>query len=311
MPPKALIAWYGSLQGHGTVGDLLSMQSVTQALSQAQLPFVHVSATSDEGIEGTNIALGEVDPREIGVLVFVCGPVIRNHQVGEALFGRFPDIRRIGVGVSVLPPDNPLHDQPFDVIFAREGWAEPFEDVAIVAPSAGVPAPTRRPGPQRVGLALRGFQPEYGTCLNQRVDDLVKQTLQRLTETSELEVVEIEHHLVRAGMSAHAVEALYADCDLIITSRYHGGVFALRQGVPFLAIDQIEGGAKVLNLLGGRGWPHVFAAAETSADQLAEAARRLLRDEDAPLLCDTADRMRDGARATLARLAQAVAESLA
>ncbi|HEY5411358.1 MAG TPA: hypothetical protein VIJ94_11600, partial [Caulobacteraceae bacterium] len=147
----------------------MSLQSVTHALRQAGLPFIHASATSDEGLVGTNVALEAVDPREIGALVFVCGPVIREHAVAAAIFGRFPDARRIGVGVSVLAPDNPLHAQPFHTVFAREGWGEPFEDVAVVAPGGRALPPASRSGPLRVGLAMRGPQPEYGACLNRRV----------------------------------------------------------------------------------------------------------------------------------------------
>jgi hypothetical protein len=51
----------------------------------------------------------------------------------------------------------------------------------------------------------------------------------------------------------------------------------MRFGVPFIAIDQIEGGAKVSGLLAGIGWPHVYRIEQTNVTKLGQVARDLLR----------------------------------
>jgi hypothetical protein len=74
--------------------------------------------------------------------------------------------------------------------------------------------------------------------------------------------------------------------DTILTTRLHGMVLALRNGVPPVVIDPIAGGAKVLRQAQAIGWPHVFVAdsfqeqaIENAYDAcLSEAGRRLAAD---------------------------------
>jgi len=117
-----------------------------------------------------------------------------------------------------------------------------------------------------------------------------------------VDVVEIEHHLIRSGKTPSEIEALYADCDLIITSRFHGGILALRNTVPFIAIDQIKGGAKVFSLLEPTGWPYVFRADSVTTETICDAAQHLLTGSSIPLLHETAEHCRTAAELTLQAL---------
>ena len=56
--------------------------------------------------------------------------------------------------------------------------------------------------------------------------------------------------------------------DVVVTTRLHGLVFALRGGVPALAIDPIAGGAKVAGQAEAIGWPAILPPEET--DRLGE-----------------------------------------
>ena len=48
--------------------------------------------------------------------------------------------------------------------------------------------------------------------------------------------------------------------DAVVTTRLHGMVLALKNGVPALAIDPIAGGAKIKRQAETIGWPIVFTA---------------------------------------------------
>ena len=58
---------------------------------------------------------------------------------------------------------------------------------------------------------------------------------------------------LRSQRTPDDIEEQYAECDLVLMARVHGAIAALRQHVPFIALDQINNGAKVLPLLSGFG----------------------------------------------------------
>jgi hypothetical protein len=260
---RVLVAWYGSFAGHGTIGDLLSLESVVARLVAEGWGVAHLSA-ADVVIPGaTRVEDADFDPAAFGAVVFVCGPIIAGHPQTESLFARCRGRPLVGVGVSLFTPDHASHADPFTTVLARQGGRRPFEDVALVAPSPALPPRKALPGREQViGLALRGPQGEYGAdaCLWERTERLARVAAERLLERSGGRLELIENHLARSGRRPEEIESQYARCDLVITSRFHGAMLALRHGVPFVAIDQIRGGGKVEPLLAGRGWPHVFRA---------------------------------------------------
>jgi polysaccharide pyruvyl transferase WcaK-like protein len=46
-----------------------------------------------------------------------------------------------------------------------------------------------------------------------------------------------------------------ARADVVVTTRLHGLVLALKQGVPVLAVDPVAGGARVATQAAAWGWP--------------------------------------------------------
>lgn len=208
--------------------------------------------------------------------------------------------------MSILPADSPAHVNPFDSVLAREGRPEVFEDVAIAAPPCAdweVRARRRRP---TIGIVLRGRQNEYGpeNCLWERTEALAQEAASLLRKKHRGRVVLIENQLGRSGLPQVEIEAQYAACDLILTSRFHGAMLALRHLVPFIAIDQIQGGAKVTRLVGRTGWPFLYQAAGVNAAGLASEGERLLAGEFNLALADARAGAVERANATLAQLDQ-------
>jgi polysaccharide pyruvyl transferase WcaK-like protein len=137
-----------------------------------------------------------------------------------------------------------------------------------------------------VGLALRGRQSDYGeeVCTWREVEDLALKLASDIVVPASGRMLEIENHLVRSNKTPIEIENLYVACDLVITSRFHGAVTAMKHGIPFIAIDQIQGGAKVYNLLAHLGWPHVYKIDEVDNVDLAGIARALLSGSSSPVL---------------------------
>jgi polysaccharide pyruvyl transferase len=290
-----LVAWYGSTEAGGTIGDLLAMRSVVARLVAEGHTVSHASAYDVEVAGSRRADVNSARPDEFDGLVFVCGPIIRGHPQTQALFERFAAIPMLGVAVSLFPAGHANYADPFDRVLPREGRAPAFEDVAIAAPQDAAVV-VRSDARFTVGIVLRGPQSEYEPqrCLAERTSEIVREAAREIIARRGGRIVEIENHLQRSGISPAAIESRYAACDLVLTSRFHGAMLALRHGVPFVAIDQIEGGAKVSALVGATGWPHVYRAESADAAVVVSAA------EDA-LSGRLGRRMADITRDTIAR----------
>jgi hypothetical protein len=308
--PEVLVTWYGSFAGHGTIGDLLSLESVVGRLVAEGWRVAHASAADIDMPSAIRVDHEQVDPGRFAAVVFTCGPVIAGHPQTEALFARFRGRPMLGVGVSLLAPDHERHADPFTAVLARQGAAERHEDVAIVAPLPMMPPANRAGTGPVIGLALRGPQAEYGeaNCLWERTEELARAAAEHLLRRGGGRLEIIENHLGRSELTAREIEARYAACDLVVTSRFHGGMLALRHGVPFVAIDQIRGGAKVFPLLAGGGWPHVLRADAADEAAVVRAAAAALAVESRPLLAAARDRAVRGANVTLRAMTSWLAE---
>ncbi|MER8848736.1 MULTISPECIES: capsular polysaccharide synthesis protein [Mesorhizobium] len=300
--PPILLCWYGSLKDNGTIGDLFAVQSVAARMKALGLNFRHLTANTAFEICGERVALDEIAEGDYAMLVFVCGPVIRDHPIVETIIRRFPSIRKIGISISLFSRDHINYVQPFDVALAREGGTQRFEDVAILAPSRVTPKRARELNePLVIGLVLRGEQGEYGpqSSLHDRTSALTAHVLDSLATKYQVRSLEIEHHLTRSGRPPVEIEALYASCDLVLTSRFHGAVLAMRNEVPFIAIDQIRGGGKLTNLLSNSGWPFVYRIEHAKEDEVTGAALNLIEGDKRDLLLDVIENTKSRAVETL------------
>jgi hypothetical protein len=301
-----LVAWYGSFAGHGTLGDLRSLEAVVSHLVALGYDVLHATAAPLSIPGARRVNWCEIRPDMVRTVVFVCGPILRNHDQTQAFFRHFTAASVAGVGVSLMPTGHENHVDPFSFVLARQGGNEMNGDVAVVAPlPEAVPTRgSRTPGRLVVGLSLRGAQHEYGSdvCRDKEAEEHFAAVIKRLGRDRTVEIVTLENHLVRAGKPPEAIEAQYRACDLVLTTRFHGAVTALRAGVPFLAIDQIVGGAKVLPLLSPLGWPGLFRIDEADVDTIVRTALLLVDDDLSQELSRARSIARREANRTLRRL---------
>jgi hypothetical protein len=239
--------WSSFLDGEATAGDVLSMEAVRDSLLEAGFG---VDVAWSSRLRADGLSLEDVDPKSYTHLLFVCGPA-HGWQVRQ-LHERFAHCRRLAVGVSIVMADDPAVTG-FHQVIARDGdGASPQRDLAATPRCAQVPV---------VGVVLAHAQHEYGN--RQRHDGvhamltswLARQDCARLPFDTRL-----DGHDWRFARTSDQLESMIRRLDVMVTTRMHGLVFALKNGIPVLAVDPIAGGAKVSAQAAAWAWPAVVAA---------------------------------------------------
>ena len=252
-----LVGWSSVLHGEATAGDVLSTEAVAHRLREDGLdvdlawsPAVHRAYGPRGGL-----LFDEVDPAAYSHVVWACGP-LTGAPVRE-LHERFPRARRIAVGVSVLDPDDPAVTG-FDVVVPRDAPGRAARrDLAARPVVEGVDV---------VGVFLTHGQGEYGGRRRHApVSEALGAWLGGL-DVARLELdTRVDPREWRMPATAEHVLAVLSRLDVVVTTRLHGLVLALRAGVPALAVDPVAGGGKVSDQARAWGWPGLLSAEEVLA----------------------------------------------
>ncbi|WP_460962877.1 polysaccharide pyruvyl transferase family protein [Parasphingorhabdus pacifica] len=244
-----ITGWASFVHGEATAGDVRSMERVAAELTADGIPHDVVWSpkfrADGQPFAGTSDA-------EYTHVVFACGP-LHGWQI-EELHHRFAGLHRIAVGTSVVTSDCPAA-AGFDRILARDGPGLPArKDLATQAGEGRSPV---------VGVVLAPGQPEFG---DRRRHEQVHEVLRDWLVDQEAAPLPLDTRLDTADWqrcsTADEFACLIARTDLVITTRLHGIVFALCEGVPALAIDPVEGGGKVTAQTAAWQWPAVISAEE-------------------------------------------------
>ena len=244
---RVLVAgWPSFLHGEATAGDVLAMEAVRAALAGAG---VECDTAWSPVLRPDGLTLDRADPDRYTHLVFACGPA-HGRQV-EFLHGRYARCRRIAVGVSVIDPAAPAVTG-FHAVLPRDApGAGPHRDLA-----AATPLPS--PGPPVVGVVLAPCQGEYGRWADHgRLDRELTDWLRARGSARVPLDTRIDPRDWRHPATAAELEAVLRRLDMVVTTRLHGLVLALRNGVPALAVDPVGGGAKVAAQARAWDWPAI------------------------------------------------------
>ncbi|MET9988667.1 polysaccharide pyruvyl transferase family protein [Streptomyces mutabilis] len=249
--------WFSFLHGEATAGDVLALRRVEEVLGSAGLAY---DVVWSPGFRAEGPHFEDLDPAAYSRLVFVCGPA-HGWQV-EELHRRFAHCVRIAVGVSVIDPGSPAVTGFHRVLARDAAGTDPTPDLAARAPAL--------PARPVVGVVLTHGQHEYG---GQRRHEEVAAGLTRWLAGKDCARLELEtrldaHDWRLCGTPAQ-LEAVLARLDVVVTDRLHGLVLSLRAGTPALAVDPVEGGAKVTAQARACGWP-ALVAAERMTDRVLE-----------------------------------------
>ncbi|GLY75864.1 polysaccharide pyruvyl transferase [Actinoallomurus iriomotensis] len=275
--------WFSFVDGEATAGDVLSLEAVRSAL--ADLPYdVAWSPVFRPGA----LTLDDAAPQTYSHLVFVCGP-LHGPQL-RRLHERYAACRRIAVGVSVIDPRDPAVTG-FDVVLPRDAPdAAPRRDLAALPAHAPVPV---------AGVVLAPGQAEYGSeRRHDEVHDRLTSWLARRDCARLVLDTRLDHDDWRCFGTPDQLLSVVGRLDVVVTTRLHGLVTALRCGVPALAVDPVRRGAKVSAQARTWRWPATLTAEEMTEDTLdrwwqwclgtegRHAAARASRDTDDALLGD-------------------------
>ena len=256
MRKKTLVAGWFSFEHMGaSAGDLMARDLAREWLEQAgHAVDIAVAPPFTGGVDWRG-----ADPVQYSNLVFVCGPFGNGEPLLE-LFEHFREVPLTGLDVSLLQPLQELN--PFHLLIERDSNRTSNPDISFLSGKPHVPL---------VGTVLIDEQPEYGANAKQ---EKANSAIERLLDSREAVVVPIDTRLDvnKTGLrTAAEVESLIARMDLVITTRLHGVVLALKNGVPAVAIDSVVGGAKVFRQAKALDWPVLFNVEDLSDEKLADA----------------------------------------
>lgn len=290
---RCLVAgWFSFEQMGATAGDLLAKDLVCGWLNRAGYPYDVAYAPPFEG----GVDWRAVEPDGYTAVTFVCGP-FGNGEPLVAFLARFSGRPLYGVNLTMLESLGTWN--PFERLWERDSDRAVRPDVVyLTGDSRRVPI---------VGVILIHPQKEYG-----RRDRHVEAhaAIRRVLEVREVAAVPIDTRLDQnlTGLRTPAeVDSLIAKMDMVFTTRLHGTVLALKNGVPALAVDPIDGGAKITRQMKVVGWPALHNVESLDPEAL-------LRDFDFCLTDDARIRAlecRERAGQTLAGVPQEFIETLA
>lgn len=267
MSPKAL------LLGHfSTVGDVACLDFVIDCLREQGMPFDSCAFQEPvrKKIPGC-LAPGALKPGGYSHLIFICGPCWPELFTQNGINLRdFAHACRIAINTTMIEPTGQWN--PFHHLLERDSERLSRPDLAFFTPSKPVPV---------VGLCLISEQLEYGN--RQRHQETIA-AMRELIERLGWARLELD---TRWPVSRNAANirnpaefcSLVQRVDLVVTNRLHGLVFALKTGVPVLAVDSIAGGDKVSRQARAVGWRTVFLSHELDVEKMMAAARWCVSDE--------------------------------
>jgi hypothetical protein len=260
---RLLVAgWFSFEQMGASAGDLFARDLVCEWLDEEGYAYDVALAAPFEG--GVNWQ--DVNSALYSHVLFVCGPFGNGPPLVEFL-EKFRNQSLVGINLTMLQPLSEW--DPFALLLERDSSRSTRPDLVFLSDRDRVPV---------VGLVLIDAQPEYSTdrreVVHAVIDDFIR--------SREVAVVRIDTRLDenRYGLrSPPEIESLIAKMDVVITTRLHGTVLAIKNGVPVIPIDAVAGGAKITRQVEVLGWPVLIPASQVTVDDIERAFRYCLSPE--------------------------------
>lgn len=264
--PRALLVGHFS-----TAGDVEVLRQTERQLQSLGMAYDVVPYTdARQSVDRSWLNRFNLDPALYSHLIVICGPFTPAMAIQhESIFGRFKHCVHIGVNLTMVEPLASFN--PFEVLLERDSDRMVRADLSFREEPSRVPV---------IGLCLTGFQREYG---DRHRGELAEQKLRRLIKSSGAAFIEMDTSVPAAtnrfGLSnAAQFESICDRLDVMLTTRLHGMVLSLKNGIPTIAIDPVAGGDKVTRQAHKLGWREVFDPDQVSDEDLRAALERCLSD---------------------------------
>lgn len=249
---RTLVAgWFSFADGTATAGDCLAAEVLCDWLDEVGSAYdIAVDPPFAGGIDWR-----AADPSAYDNVVFVCGP-FDNNPNEQRFLERFSACNVIGLNLSMMQPVERWN--PFDTLIERDSSARSRPDMVFGSRTERVPV---------VGVCL--VEP-YGAPGEEELLTAVE----RLIGSRPMSAVPIDTRLdvnITGLTSPAEVESLIARMDVLVTTRLHGTVLALKNGVPVVALDSGGENRKIQRLVENVGWPVLLTPDDISDRSLGEA----------------------------------------
>lgn len=251
---KTLVAgWFSFDKGHATAGDLMVCELACEWLERAGCEYD--LALAPPFYSDGSVNWRSVNPKDYEQVMFVCGP-FQNYPLELEFLAYFQGCRIVGLDLT-LPV--PLEEwNPFDLVFERDSSQAANPDLAFLCRQPRVPV---------VGVCL--VEPYVDG-----MDSVANAVIHKFVNSRQMAVALIDTRLDANStglLTPLEVEALIARMDVVVTTRLHGTVLALKNGIPAIAIDPEAGGAKIRRQAQTIGWDVVFDVDSVSDTDLQKA----------------------------------------
>ncbi len=256
--------WFSFELMGATAGDLLSKDIVCDWLKSENILFdVALEKPFDGGMDWK-----VVNPEKYSHVIFICGPFGNGQPLTEFL-KKFSECKLIGLNLSML--QNLDEWNPFDLLIERDSSRTTNPDFVFLSNQPKVPV---------VGLILVEPQKEYkGKARHKEANDAIYELL----ENNDCAIINIDTRLDVPNKwslrTPEEIESVISKMDVIVTTRLHGMVLGLKNGIPVLAIDAIEGGAKINMQAQTIKWPNAFIINQFKKEELQEGFEYCLSPE--------------------------------
>lgn len=260
-----IIGWFSFKHMGNSAGDVIARDLVCGWLAEAGIDYK--VAVADPFPYPNGVKWENEDPAEYTDLVFVCGPLGNGWPVTE-LFSKYDKCRLSAVNVSLMKPLEEWN--PFVHLYERDSSAASNPDITFYATPSRVPV---------VGVILISGQDEYEEKDHHKQ---VHKIIDQFLISTELSVVRIDTAFENneGGLrTAKEVESLISKMDVVITTRLHGTVLSLKNGIPVIPVDPVDGGAKITEQLKVIDWPILIQTGNLDLAKLKEAFTYCLGDE--------------------------------
>ena len=261
-----LVAGWFSFEHMGnSAGDMIARDTVCNWLREASVTYDVAVADPFPFQGGVNIE--SADPSKYTDVLFVCGPFGNGSPITEML-ARFAQCRLIGVNLTLLHTLEQWN--PFTLLYERDSSRQSNPDIAFFASPSKVPV---------VGKILIEGQAEYG---KRDISKMAHEAIELFIQSREISVVNIDTVLENNKGSLRSpgeIESLIAKMDVVITTRLHGTVLALKNGVPVIPIDPVEGGAKISRQVEAISWPLLLQGDNLNDKSISDAFTFCLTEE--------------------------------
>jgi Polysaccharide pyruvyl transferase len=270
---KILLAgWFSFENGHATAGDVLAREVVMRWLDARGWQYDVAAAEPFRG----DVRWETVGRDDYDAVLFVCGPFQRG-ELEERFLRHFDGAPLFGLNLSLsegLDSWNPFHR-----LWERDSSRTARPDLVFLSDAAPVPV-----------FGVCKVEPYPGG-----LTDVTDPAIDALLGARHAAVVEIDTRLDvnEVGLRTPAeVESLVSRTDALVTTRLHGLVLALKNGIPAVAIDPEAGGAKLARQAETIGWPICFTADSLDPPALEEALDYCLTEDARALAQACAERAR-------------------